>query len=125
MKKTFIIILLILTGFVFLSLYFLKSTPLNERPMYGFASYEEYISNRTEDMRVADDAMVENVKKIIEDKSVEGVVDLNSATEHTCQLGKKYYEQGDFKTAMKRFNQAWQLDSSHKCAYEGFNLLGY
>ncbi|WP_210462303.1 tetratricopeptide repeat protein [Rufibacter roseolus] len=37
--------------------------------------------------------------------------------------GWQYFQQGDFATAMFRFNQAWLLDSTNSKSYWGFGLI--
>jgi Tfp pilus assembly protein PilF len=39
------------------------------------------------------------------------------------QLGFKYFFQRDFKTAIRRFNQAWLLDPQNGGAFHGFALV--
>ncbi len=38
-------------------------------------------------------------------------------------LGWKYYYQGDFDTAIKRFNQGWMFDRENPDVYWGFGLI--
>jgi tetratricopeptide (TPR) repeat protein len=38
-------------------------------------------------------------------------------------LGWEYYYEGDFDTAIKRFNQAWMFDRENPEAYWGFGLI--
>lgn len=45
------------------------------------------------------------------------------ASEHLVSLGFKYLYQGDIKIAMRRFNQAWLLDSKNENAYWGFGAV--
>ncbi|MDB5118443.1 MAG: hypothetical protein JWQ79_3935 [Mucilaginibacter sp.] len=45
------------------------------------------------------------------------------ASEHLVTLGFKYLYQGDVKTAMQRFNQAWLLDNKNENAYWGFGSV--
>lgn len=123
MKKIIIGILLIV---VFVVSYFFilnKNIPANEKPMYGYANYEEYISNRTEEARLRDEKLLSSVSETIRNKSVEGVTNIKEATEHSCNLALTYYQKGDKKTAMKRYNQAWLIDHTHPCPFEGFALL--
>lgn len=64
-------------------------------------------------------------KRFIEaaDKDFGG--DRKKATEDQIARAWGYYEQRDEKTAMKRFNQAWLLDSTNADVYWGFgSLLG-
>jgi tetratricopeptide (TPR) repeat protein len=45
------------------------------------------------------------------------------ASGHMVKLGFKYLYQGDIKTAMRRFNQAWLLDHKNENAYWGFGAI--
>lgn len=45
------------------------------------------------------------------------------ALKQTIDLAWKYYKAGDFKSAIKRFNQAWLIDSSNAEVYFGFGML--
>lgn len=45
------------------------------------------------------------------------------ASEHMVSLGFKYLYQGDPKTAMRRFNQAWLLNPKNENAYWGFGAI--
>ena len=44
-------------------------------------------------------------------------------SEGAVQLGWKYYYQGDYKTAIKRFNQAWMFNRKSIGAFYGFGLI--
>ena len=44
-------------------------------------------------------------------------------SEGAVKLGWKYYYQGDYKTAIKRFNQAWMFNRKSIGAYYGFGLI--
>jgi len=51
--------------------------------------------------------------------------DRNEATQYHVDKGWEYFYQNDLNTAMKRFNQAWLLDSLNADVYWGFgNILG-
>ena len=45
------------------------------------------------------------------------------ASEHMVGLGFKYLYQGDVKTAMRRFNQAWLLNHKNENVYWGFGAV--
>ncbi len=51
----------------------------------------------------------------------DGSLEVGSA--HLVGLGFNYLQQGDVKTAMYRFNQAWLLDSLNANAYWGFGAV--
>lgn len=44
-------------------------------------------------------------------------------SEGAVRLGWKYYYQGDYKTAIKRFNQAWMFNRKSVGAFYGFGLV--
>jgi len=45
------------------------------------------------------------------------------ASEHLVKLGFTHLYQGDIETAMRRFNQAWLLDSTNENAYWGYGAV--
>jgi tetratricopeptide (TPR) repeat protein len=45
------------------------------------------------------------------------------ASDHLIQLGFKYLYSGDLETAMKRFNQAWLLNSKNSDVYWGYGAV--
>jgi len=64
-------------------------------------------------------------KRFIETADKDFGGDRKKATEDQIARAWRYYEQRDEKTAMKRFNQAWLLDSTNADVYWGFgSLLG-
>jgi len=99
-----------LLGLVFLFLVFTtpdawsKEWPLNERPMYGGAE-------KTAEMKEVDQRYIEGVKAM-------GFTLKQGAVE-AAKRGWTAMRQGDLKTAMKRFNQAWLLDKNNGAAYWG------
>jgi len=46
-----------------------------------------------------------------------------SNSKSAADLGWKYFNSGDFDTAIKRFNQAWMFDRENVDAYWGFGLI--
>ncbi|KKR31772.1 MAG: Tetratricopeptide TPR_1 repeat-containing protein [Candidatus Falkowbacteria bacterium GW2011_GWF2_39_8] len=44
-------------------------------------------------------------------------------SKNTVELGWQYYNQKDFDTAMKRFNQAWMLDQENPDVFWGFGII--
>ncbi|MDB5016786.1 MAG: hypothetical protein JWQ84_1618 [Mucilaginibacter sp.] len=44
-------------------------------------------------------------------------------SDHLVKLGFIYLSKGDFETAMRRFNQAWLLDSKNENAYWGYGAI--
>ncbi len=45
------------------------------------------------------------------------------ASDHLVEIGYKYFNRGDIKTAMYRFNQSWLLDPKNENAYWGFGAI--
>lgn len=45
------------------------------------------------------------------------------AAAHHAAKGWEYFYANDFKTAIKRYNQAWLLDSTNASAYWGFGVI--
>lgn len=87
--------------------------PINLLPMYG-AEYEPYIK-KTE-------AQKENDKKFIE-SIVKSEGSRKLGAKHFSTAGWVMLKNGDFKTAMMRFNQAWLLDPDYYQPYWGFGAL--
>lgn len=106
-----LLILLIITTTIF---YCASSVPINERPMY----YEVFDYEKTDEHRSkrksADDFLKKNV--ILENGSSE------KGSEVLTKSGWDYYFIGDFRNAIKRFNQAWLLDSKNGQVYWGMVL---
>ena len=46
-----------------------------------------------------------------EDQST--IIPISSSSERAAELGWKYCYEGDYSTAMKRFNQAWMFDNDN------------
>jgi len=122
MKKISIVILSIVV-IVIIVLSLNKDVPANEKQMYGYNNYEEYVANRTDEIRILDDEFLSSISEIINNKSVEGVTNIIEATQYACDQGLSYYQKGNKSMAMKRYNQAWLIDQTHPCPYEGFALL--
>ena len=83
--------------------------PNNEIPMYGGSPYPP-------DVVAANEAFFAAVAK--------RGVSRPQGSDNMVQLGWRYYfERKDVATAMKRFNQAWLLDSDNGDAFHGFAVL--
>lgn len=83
---------------------------INLVPMYGEGKVE-----KTEDLKEAD-------RKIIEDETKQfGTKD--SACIMFNRTAWNYFYEGDLKIAMRRFNQAWLLDSNNASEYFGFSAI--
>ncbi|WP_131539679.1 tetratricopeptide repeat protein [Pedobacter nototheniae] len=83
---------------------------INLLPMYGnIAKCEQQLKTDKEFFAVADSKFK----------------DRKTASSSYTQLGWDYFYKNDLETSMKRFNQAWLLDSLNADVYWGFgNLLG-
>jgi len=68
------------------------------------------------------DAQKQADKEFIEDAIKQNGTPHN-ASEHLVELGFKYFNRGDIKTAMYRFNQAWLLDPNNENIYWGFGAV--
>lgn len=85
-----------------------NSLPLNERPMYGGIT-------RTGKLKEADEEFIKNM--------IEACGSREAAAEDALERAWRHYYGNDFSTSMKRFNQAWLLDSTNYQIYWGFGLL--
>lgn len=80
------------------------SKAINERPMYGSVE-------KSAELKQADQKFIETVTQN---------VTRDSASRHFSGRGFQLLQNGDYRTAIKRFNQAWLLDSTNYEAYWGF-----
>lgn len=80
-----------------------RSAPDNEIPMYGDAAI--------------DAEPEKSPPRIPLDENKEGIF------KDTIQLAWKYFYHKDYKTSMKRFNQAWMIDPVSAEVYYGFGVL--
>lgn len=81
---------------------------INLLPMYGHAK-------KCKQQLDADQAFINWCK--------EEMGDLKDAAKTHINWGNDYYKNKDYETAMKRYNQAWLLDSLNSDVYCGFGLL--
>ncbi len=81
-----------------------KNIPENEIPMYGYVS----IDNSPE----------KYLPRIVLDGE-----DKKYALKGAVQLAWKYFYEEDYKTSIKRFNQAWMIDPACAEVYYGFGVL--
>lgn len=81
--------------------------PINELPMYGNIE-------RTQEQIDIDNKFI---------KAVTANQSREDASKEAVSLGWQYFDKGDLKTAMKRFNQAWLLDPQNPKAYWGFGVI--
>ncbi len=84
----------------------------NEKPMYGFSSYEEFIQSRTVRQEVSDKELL---RKIAQGPGGEA-----EGFRHLISRGWQYLSRDDGKTSMKRFNQAMLLRPHDFNVYWGF-----
>lgn len=81
---------------------------INLLPMYGKEA-------KCEAQLQADKEFIETATKKFKD--------LKSAAEYYAKSGEAYFNKQDDETAMKRFNQAWLLDSTNAKSYAGFGAI--
>ena len=83
-------------------------TPTNELPMYGNVPFTEH------QKKINEDFLQSCLKEFGTRKA---------AAENALSFAWSYYREGNKKTAMKRFNQAWLLDPDNANAFFGFGFL--
>ncbi len=83
----------------------LKFRPIEEQPQYGG------IPPTPEQQQIHNQFIQEVVK-------TNGTKEL--ACEEALKLAWQYFQQGDYRTAMKRFNQAWLLDPKNPEVFRGY-----
>lgn len=89
----------------------LAKTEINLQPEYGNAI-------KTKGQLDADS---EFIKLVLSQDSTR-----SKGSEHLVKLGFTYLSNGDVKTAMERFNQAWLLDPKNENSYWGYGAIyGY
>lgn len=71
---------------------------------------------KTDQMLAADKQLVESVRQ-----STNG--NLQAGARRAIELGWQAFENKDFETAIRRFNQAWLLDPENPAIYWGFALV--
>jgi Tfp pilus assembly protein PilF len=81
---------------------------INELPMYGKEP-------KAPEMIEADNKFI--------DFCIKEKGDRKSASKHSAMRGWEYINKGDLSTAMKRFNQAWLLDSLNASSYWGMAVI--
>lgn len=89
---------------------------INEIPMYGFSSYEKYLSGRTPTIAKIDDDLVKSVLAVHNSNKRE-------ASNSACDKGFGYFNSNDSSTAMKRFNQGWLIDHQNPCIFAGYGYI--
>jgi tetratricopeptide (TPR) repeat protein len=83
---------------------------LNLVPMYGHPNIV-----KTPDYVKADESFITTISKDYQSK--------NEASKELVYLGLNFFYKGELQTAMKRFNQAWLVDSTNAGSYFGFWLV--
>jgi tetratricopeptide (TPR) repeat protein len=82
--------------------------PKNESPMYGGLP-------RTPEEKQADDEFIKT--------ATEGPGGREEGAKAMIMMGWKFFGEGDFKTAMQRFNQAWLLTPDNADVFFGFGHI--
>jgi tetratricopeptide (TPR) repeat protein len=85
------------------------STPMNEIPMYGEGLKSPEVQKWNQEF----------VDWAVKESGGDG----EKASDGYVQLGWKYYDRNDLSTAMKRFNQAWLLNTNNAGAYQGMGVV--
>lgn len=86
----------------------------NVQIMYGYSDYDEYLKNRPDNIKKADENLINFVMNSGEVKTrAEGA-------QRACDTGFDYINKNDKETAIKRYNQAWLLDPNQPCVYAGY-----
>lgn len=106
--KEYGINILIGTFFVFGNGYAQESIPTNELPMYGSVQ-------RTVEEKQADDEFIR--------AGIKGAGSREAAAKDMIMVGWEFVGEGDLKTAMKRFNQAWLLTPNSADVFFGFSHI--
>lgn len=119
MKRNTIVIvsiigLLVIVWIIFMQRWRPVVQQQNEKFMYGFNSYEEYLANRTEWQKNADAELIKTIMDSGEVKSLE------EAASDACQRWIELISKGDAKTGIKRINQAGILDPENACIYANY-----
>ncbi|GAA4386129.1 hypothetical protein [Hymenobacter koreensis] len=86
----------------------LNGVDINLLPMYGGA-------RKPKRLQLADELFLATTDRNEPNRAV--------AAKHFVKRGMDYFRAGDYATAMKRFNQAWLLDSTNADTYWGFGIL--
>lgn len=86
----------------------LKFRPIAEQPQYGETPL-------TAEVQKINDKFIQEVTQAYGSKE--------RALEEALKWAWKLYEQGDYSTSMKRFNQAWLLDKNNTEIFHGYSLI--
>jgi len=65
----------------------------------------------------------QNADRVFVDSSISQFGSRESACEAMLRFGWRYYSEDDWENSMKRFNQAWLLDSTNADVYTGFAYI--
>lgn len=103
--KIIILLILVVCCGVFLAVW--KKVPINEIPMYGNIP-------PTPEVQKANERFF---------KEIESLGTREEGAKKMIDLALIEYAKGDFKTAMKRYNQAWLLDPNNSQVFLGFGEL--
>ncbi len=101
-------IALLIIGGCLLSQFAWAERPMNELPMYGSKAKSDCYLN-------TDDRLIDWATREFGSREL--------ASKDAASRGWKAYYQGDFDTAIKRFNQGWMFDRENPEVYWGFGLI--
>lgn len=101
-------ILLAAAGLIIALLSGCASVDISLLPMYGDVE-------KTEKQKNADATYLEYMDAHFDDR--------RASSETAARAGWNYWYKGDWQTAMRRFNQAWLLDSDNYSAYWGYVVI--
>ncbi len=110
MKKYFLIFII----FLIFNCFFKKNIPLSEIPMYdgdNITKYQDKINKQ-----FINDVLSEINKNSSELKS------LNDASDYFVKKGWEFFNNNDYSTGIKRFNQAWLLNPKNPDVFWGFGV---
>ncbi len=98
--------------------------------LYSQVSYSEWIDMAKTDKRLMPmfgHTSKSDEEKKADEKMINSFLEQDStplaASEHLVKLGFEYLNNGDRRTAMFRFNQAWLVDSTNSNVFWGFGAV--
>lgn len=91
-----------------------KNESSNEKFMYGFSSFDEYLEKRTENQKKIDEDSIKNVL------ASEGVKNWEEISSKMCEKWIQLISSGDVEKGIKILNQAGILDSQNACTYANY-----
>jgi hypothetical protein len=114
----------IFTIFLSVNLFNKIFTPVeNERIMYGYQNYDDYVANRSEVAKLNDENLINAANESVGKGEYKNIA---ATAQEACDKGFEYLNSNDYSTAMKRFNQGFLLDHNQPCVYAGYGYyLGF